>query len=157
MYSRSVSYNNSTFNKAEKKSRTAIDASADGDFGSALAAVENKRCAPRTFKEIHRAPSAAQQMPDKAILKVDDEKLVVRKDDDFEFAVKAAPKKCPGAPLKAARAAKIVDPSFFAPTTAVAVAAAAASTQPQQEEVAPRRQPRQPRQEQPELSWRSRK
>ena len=112
-YSRTVSYNNSTFNKAQKKSLAALDASSDLDFGAALAVAESKRCAPRAFKEIHRAPSAALQMPDKAILQVDEEKLVVKKEEDLGFTIKQKAPKCPDAPKKL-KPVKVIDPSFFA-------------------------------------------
>ncbi len=118
------SFNNSSFNKEARKAVAAFDASASGDFGTALAAVSAVRCVSNGVKAIHRAPSAALAIPDKAIMAVAEEKLKVRKEDAFEFtvkdAVKETPKKgskmasCPSAPVKAK---KIVDASFFAPTT----------------------------------------
>jgi hypothetical protein len=114
------SFNNSSFNKEARKALAAFDAGASGDFGTALAAVSAVRCVTNGVKTIHRAPSAALQTPDKAILAVAEEKLKVRKEDAFEFAIKETPKKgskmasCPSAPIKAK---KIVDASFFAPTT----------------------------------------
>jgi hypothetical protein len=118
------SFNNSSFNKEVRKALDAYDASASGDFGTALAAVSAVRCVSHGVKTVHRAPSAALQTPDKAIMAVAEEKLKVKKDkladDAFEFAVKETPKKggpkmaCPSAPVKAK---KIVDASFFAPTT----------------------------------------
>jgi hypothetical protein len=113
------SFNNSSFNKEARKAVAAYDASASGDFGTALAAVSAVRCVSHGVKAIHRAPSAALAIPDKAIMSVAEEKLKVRKDDAFEFTVKETPKKgskmaCPNAPVKPK---KIVDASFFAPTT----------------------------------------
>ena len=101
-YSRKVSYNNSTFNKADKKALSAIDADEKFDGGAAIA-VAMDRCVSRQFKEIHRAPTDAMRIPDKAILKVDESKLAVkRSEDDFGFAVKpSATKVCPNAPKKA--------------------------------------------------------
>jgi hypothetical protein len=114
------SYNNSSFNKEVRKALDAYDASASGDFGTALAAVSAVRCVSNGVKAIHRAPSAALAVPDKAIMAVSEDKLKVKKDDPFEFTVKETPKKgskmasCPSAPSKPK---KIVDASFFAPTT----------------------------------------
>jgi hypothetical protein len=118
-YSCKKSFNNSSFNKEVRKALDAHDASASGDFGTALAAVSSARRVTLAHKLAPRAPSASLQTPDKAIMAVAEEKLKVRKEDDFEFAVKETPKKgskmasCPSAPVKA----KIVDRSFFAATS----------------------------------------
>lgn len=118
-YTRTVSYNNSTFNKADKKALAALDADEKFD-GGAVIAVAMDRCVARQFKEIHRAPSEALRNPDKAIRAVDDSKLVVRKDDDLGFAVKTAPK-CPNAPLKAKPAKKNLAAELFAHATSSAI------------------------------------
>lgn len=99
------SFNNSSFNKADRKAVGAHDASEKDDGGAAISIAMDHRIAPRQFKEVHRAPSESLRTPDKAILKVDESKLVARKDDDLGFAIKSD-KKSPNAPLKAPKPAK---------------------------------------------------
>ena len=146
-YSRSVSYNNSTFDKSVKKALRAVDDSADGDFGSALAAVESKRCVPRQFKEIHRAPSEAMRVPDKAILKVDESKLAAkRSDDDLGFAIKQAP----GAPLKAMHSAKKAAKQNLAADFFAHASCSATAAVPEEPKAAPKIAEKQ---EQPTSRW----
>jgi hypothetical protein len=122
-YSRKVSHHNSTWNKEIHKALSAADPSAVGDFGSALAAVQSVRCISSGIKSIPRAPTEAMKMPNKEILHVRDDKLKVKdSSDDIGFAVKSAPKgKSSSGPSKTPK--KIVDPTFFAPSTVEEVVA----------------------------------
>jgi hypothetical protein len=87
------SYNNSDWSKERRKldAMDLDDVNGNIDRGGAIFNVESRSGCIRTLhKDKHIAPSEDKKMPDKAIMKIDESKLVVRKDDDIGFAVKPA-------------------------------------------------------------------
>ena len=145
------SYNNSDWSKERRKldAMDLDDINGNIDRGGAIFNVESRSGCIRTLhKDKHFAPSEDKKIPDKAIMKIDESKLVVRKDDDIGFAVKpAAGSKGPKAPAAAPKKHNLVAELGLFASASVSLSAPQAPQAPQAPVSAP---------SEPVLSWRNR-
>ena len=146
------SYNNSSWNKQQYKADSSMDGddvAGNLDRGAAICRVSEQRgCTTVYRKDLFKVKVTEEmKVPDKPIMKMDESKLAVRKDDDnLGFAIKSTPSASSSAKSKKSKQNLAAELGLFASSSvSVAVVPPREEAPVAQKQAAPQ-----------ELSWRNR-